>query len=185
MKKISLLLLSFLLMGACTKKDKQYIIDKKQVGKITDSTKVKNLSAIFSRDSIVKNTEGESAFEAYDEYTVFDKKTKKPLLLIIPKETNNPESLIKQVEILNPKYNTTKGININSSFGQIKKAHKIGNLETSLNYIVVYLDDLNAIIDIRKTELPLSLQNNPSLKIDKTMIPEKAKLKHFIVFINE
>jgi len=185
MKKITLLVFSILLIGACTNKNKQYIIDKNQVGPITDSTKVKNLNSIFPTDSIVKNTEGESAFETYDEYTLFDKKTKKPLLLIIPQQTNNPESVIKQVEILNPRYKTEKGININSTYAEVKKAHKIGHLETSLNYIVLYLDDLNAIIDIRKSELPLRLQNNPGLKIDKTMIPEKAKMKHFIVFIND
>jgi len=185
MKKLNLILFSLLILGACTKENKQYTIDKKRVGKITDSTKVKDLEKIFIKDSIVKNTEGDSAFEAYDEYTVFDKKTKEPLLIIIPKQTNDPESVIKEVDILSPKYQSLKGITIESTYGQVKKAHKIGKLDTSLNYIVLYLDDLNAIMDIRKSELPLSLQNNPSLKIDQTMIPDKAKMKHFIVFIND
>ncbi len=185
MKKIGILLFSFLLIGACTQKENQYIIKNKQVGKINDSTKVSQLEQIFSNDSIVKNTEGVSAFESYDEFVVFDKNSNEPLLLIIPEETNNPESLIKQVEILDPRYKTQKGININSSYGEINKAHKIKKIETSLNYIVVYIDDLNAIVDIKKSELPLRLQNNPGLKIDKTMIPDKAKIKHFIVFINE
>jgi hypothetical protein len=185
MKKINLILVALFFIGACANKEKTYLINKKQVGKITTETKVKDLNKIFAKDSIVKNTEGESAFESYDEYTVFDKKTKEPLLLIIPNKTKDENALIKQVEILSPKYNTYKGINLQSSFGQIKKAHKIGNVETSLNYIVLYLDDLNAIIDIRKSELPLQLQNNPGLKIDQTMIPDKAKVKHFIVFINE
>ncbi len=185
MKKISFIILSILLIGACKHKDNEFLISKKQVGKINDSTRVKELAKIFSNDSIVKNSEGESAFESYDEYLIIDKKSKKPLLLIIPQETNQPESLIKQVEILSPLYHTDKGISIDSDFGAINKTHKIGKVDTSLNYIVLYLDDLNAIVDIRKSELPLRLQNNPGLKIDQTMIPEKAKIKHFIVFINE
>ena len=185
MKKIGLLILSLLFIGACSKENKKYLIGKKEVGQITDTTKVKDLEKIFIHDSIVKNTEGDSAFEVYDEYTVFDKKTKKPLLLIIPQETNNPNSLIKQVEILSQRFKTRKGTGIHSTFGEIQKAHHIGKVETSLNYIVLYLDDLNAIIDIRKSELPLRLQNNPGLKVDETMIPDKAKMKHFIVFINE
>ncbi len=182
---LSIVLLISLFMFSCQKENKDFIIAKKQVGKITDSTKIKELKTIFGQDSIAKNTEGQGAFEAYDEYTVYDKKTHKPLLVIIPQKTGDDESLVKQVEILDGKFKSDKGISFNSKFGEIKKAHKIGKVDESFKYLVIYLDDLNATIDIKKNVLPLDAQNNPGLKIDETMIPDDAKIKHFIVFFND
>ncbi len=184
-QKISILVILTLAILSCTQKNTDFLISKKQVGKITDSTKVKDLKALFKNDSLIKNTEGQSAFEAYDEYTLYDKKTKKPVLIIVPTKPNDDNSLIKTVEIINDKFKTDKGISINSNFKDFKQSHKVGKVDESFKYLVVYIDDLNATVDIKKSELPLEAQNNPSIKVDATIIPENAKIKHFIVFIND
>ena len=184
MKKILIFLL-ILAIGACSQKEDKFVIANKQVGKITDSTRVKDLKTLFKNDSIIKKTEGEGAFEPYDEYLIYDKKQNKAILTVIPVKAGDENSKIRQVEILDNKFHTNKGINLKSTFGELKKMHKIGKIDKSFKYIVVFIDDLNATVDINKTELPLNAQNNRSIKIDETIIPDKAGFKHFVVFINE
>ena len=184
MKKIFIFLL-ILTISACSKKEEKFVISNKQVGKITDSTRVKDLKTLFKNDSIVKKTEGEGAFEPYDEYVIYDKKQKTPLLTVIPVKPKDEDSKIRQVEILDNRYQTIHGIHLHTNFGELRKSHKIGKIEKTFRYIVVYVDDLNATVDIEQTELPLNAQHNRSIKIDETIIPNQAKIKHFIVFINE
>jgi len=184
-KQIFGIVLLLAVIFSCGKKDNKFTIGKKQVGKILDSTKISELKNIFKQDSIIKKTEGEGAFESYDEITVINKNTKKPLLIIIPKKSGKTESLIQQVEIMSPLYKTKNNIGLNSKFIDIKKYHKIGKIEKTFKYLVVYLDDLDATMDFNKNVLPLNAQNNPGITIDATMIPDNAKPKHFVLFFNE
>ncbi len=170
---------------ACQTEQTQYIIKNKQVGKLTDSTTVAQMKELYKNDSIVKNTEGQSAFEPYDEYVIFDKTTQKPLCVVIPKERNNEQSVIKQVEIKSPLFKTEKGVGLNSDFGTFKQNHKIGRIDETFKYIVVFIDDLNATIDMKKDVIPLNARNDSSIKIDETLIPDHSKINHFVVFLNE
>jgi hypothetical protein len=36
-----------------------------------------------------------------------------------------------------------------------------------------------------KDVLPLNSRNDSSIKIDKTMIPDNSKIKHFVMFFND
>jgi len=185
MNKYLILLAIAIVFTSCETKTSDFVIKNKQVGKLTDSTTVASMKKLYASDSIVKNTEGQSAFEAYDEYTIIDKKTKKPLLVVVPIKVNDEQSKIKRIEIKSDLYKTAKGVGLTSNFGMFSKNHKLNRIEETFKYIVVFVDDLNATIDMTKDVLPLNSRNDSSIKIDKTMIPDNSKIKHFVMFLNE
>jgi len=185
MKKIIYLLILVIGLTACQNEQDQFVIKNKQVGKITDTTTVAQMKELYKNDSIVKNTEGQSAFEPYDEYVIFDKNTKEALCVVIPKERDNEQSVIKQVEIKSPRFKTEKGVGLDANFGAFKQNHKIGRIDETFKYIVVFIDDLNATIDMKKDVIPLNARNDSSIKIDETLIPDHSKINHFVVFLNE
>ncbi len=174
-----------LLIVSCQTKSNDFIIKKNQVGKLTDTTTVARMKQLYQNDSIVKLTHGESAFEPYDEYVIIDKNTKKALLVVVPQKMNDEQSPLKHVEIKSAEFKTEKGVGLDSNFGQLKKQHKIGRIDETLKYIVVFIDDLNATVSIPKDVIPLNAQHNATIKIDETLIPDNAKIKDFIVFLNE
>ena len=110
-----------LLIASCQTKTNDFIIKNKQVGKLTDSTTVAQMKQLYINDSIVKDTYAESAFDPYEEYTIFDKKTKKALLAVVPKKIEDEQSLIKRIEIMSPEFKTGQGVGLLSNFGDIKK----------------------------------------------------------------
>ena len=176
---------AILMFVSCQTKTNDFIIKNKQVGKLTDTTTVAQMKQLYKNDSIYKKTPGKTAFEPFDEYHLVDKKSKKELLVIIPKKMNEEQSLLKRIEIKSPLFKTEKGVGLASSFGDFKKHHKIGHIDQTFKYIVVFIDDLNATISLSKDVLPLNAQHNPAIKIDATLIPDKAEIKDFIVFLNE
>ena len=185
MKQTLIILFAIIAFTSCEKKSKDFIIAKKQVGKITDSTTVAQMKEWYKTDSIVKNTEGQGAFEPYDEYKIIDKKDKKLLMIVVPVKTGDEASLIKYVEIKSDRFHTDKGVSIASDFGTLNKNHKLGKIDESLKNIVIYVDDLNATVNMRKDVLPLNVRNDASIKIEATLIPDNAKIKDFVVFMNE
>lgn len=185
MKRIIYILVAMLVITACQKEENHFVIKNKQVGKLTDSTTIAQMKILYKNDSIVKNTEGQSAFEPYDEYSIYDKKTKEILLVVIPQKVNDENSLIKQVEIKSKLFKTGKGTGLYSDFSAFKQNHQIGRIEETFKYIVVFIDDLNATVDMSKDVLPLNAQNDRHIKIDAGLIPDHAKIKHFVVFLNE
>ncbi len=185
MKKIILTGLILVGLAACQTKTNDLIIKNKQVDKLTDSTTVGQMKQLYQNDSIVKHTQGASAFEPYDEYTIIDKKSKEVLMVVIPQKMNDDQSVIKQVEIKSPRFKTEKGVGLDSDFGSFKQNHKIGRIDETFKYIVVFIDDLNATIDMPKDVLPLNARNDSSIKIDETLIPDHSKIKHFVVFLND
>ena len=182
---LTTLTFALLLIASCQTKTNDFVIKNKQVGKLTDTTTVAQMKQLYQNDSITKITHGESAFEPYDEYSIIDKKTHKVLMLIVPQKMNDEQSLLKQVEIKSVEFKTEKGIGLDSNFGDFKKHHKIGRVDETLNYIVVFIDDLNATISMPKDVVPLNAQHNSAIKIDETLIPDNAKIKDFTVFLNE
>ena len=182
---LTTLTLVLLLIASCQTKTNDFVIKNKQVGKLTDTTTVAQMKQLYQNDSIVKKTHGETAFEPYDEYAIIDKKTKETLMLVVPQKVNDEQSLLKHIEIKSPQFKTGKGISLASSFGEFKKQHKVGHIDETFKYIVVFIDDLNATINMPKDVLPLNAQHNSQIKIDETLIPDNAKIKDFIVFLND
>ncbi len=184
MKYLSLISL-FVIITSCQTQNNDFIIKNRQVGKLTDSTTVAQMKQLYQNDSIVKKTQGNAAFDPYDEYTIIDRKSKSVLMVVIPKKINDETSILKQVDIKSPKFQTEKGVNLNATFGDFKAKHKIGRIDETFKHIVVFIDDLNATIDLDKDVIPLNARNDSSIKIDETLIPDHSKIKDFVVFLND
>ncbi len=185
MKKIIFILLIIAAFTACQSNNGRFVIKNKQVGNLTDSTTVAQMKQLYQNDSIVKKSHQQTAFAPYDEYTIYDKSNKEILLVVTPVKINDEQSIIKQVEIKSPRFKTEKGVNLNSKFVDFKKHHKIGHIDETFKHIVIFIDDLNATIDMNKDVLPLNARNDRTIKIDETLIPDNAKINHFVVFLND
>ncbi|NRD21093.1 hypothetical protein HNV08_13630 [Winogradskyella eckloniae] len=175
-------LISVLLVASCAK-DKApdpFLIKKNQIGLLNDSTQVKDLEAVFSSDSIVRFIAGDEFVGSVNTIEVFEKGGKK-LLDISPRETLDSTSVIASVRILDQRYKTDKNISALSTFKDIKEAYKISKVDNLINVIVVSVNEINASFTIDKNELPASMRFDMDMNIDPIQIPEKAKIKHFML----
>jgi len=173
-----------LLIVSCSNSSK-FKIEKRKIGELTTQTKIKDLSTIFKKDSIVRNlsegAQGDNYFQEDDEYFVYEKGGKL-LLTIMPKEQLDSTSTIKSVEIHDERFKTETGININSSFSDINSSNNINRVESTFSSATLFIDDLNATIAIDKEEL--GLKEFSTQKVTLEQIPDLAKMKSFIIWFN-
>jgi hypothetical protein len=88
---------------------------------------------------------------------------------------------IETIEILSNQFKTIKGININSTFGDINKNHNISSIQNMINNIVVFVDEIDAYFIIDKNNLPIELRAGTEKKIESINIPSKSKIKRFMI----
>ncbi len=105
-------------------------------------------------------------------------------MLISPRGLNDPEALISSFQFFDTRYKTDKGLNVGSTFKDIKDNYKIANIETTISTVVVFLADSDIFINIDKKELPENLRYNPDLVIEASNIPDGAKIKYFMLSWN-
>jgi hypothetical protein len=180
--QIVIVLFCAILLVSCTREIpvNPFLIQKHQIGLLTDSTQVKDLDVIFSRDSVVRYIAGDEFAGSVNIIEVFEKGGKK-LLDLSPKEALDSTSLISSVRIIDQRYRTEKDISVLSTFKDIKENYKISKIDNLINSIVVSVNDINASFTIDKKELPASLRFDMDLNIDPIQVPEKAKIKYFMV----
>ena len=184
-KIIYLLLVSFLFMQ-CAKKD-QFLIEKDKVGPLTKETQIKDLSSIFSEDSIVANLYADKEIDKRlftvenDVYLIYSKK-QKLLLEIVPTNLNDKSSGIKSIQIFDNSYKTSKGISLQSTFKDIKAHYKVNKVETTLTSATLFIDELNATISIDKKDLGMNSFSRAEVAINQ--IPDLAKIKYFTIWFN-
>jgi uncharacterized lipoprotein YehR (DUF1307 family) len=180
----SLVALLIVSISSCTDSER-FEIEKGKIGHLTTNTKIQELSKIFKNDSIVTNLSegslGDNYFQDDDEYLIYDKEGKH-LLTIIPKEQLDSTSTIKSVEIYDDRYKTITGLNIRTTFADIRANNNINKIESSFSSATLFIDDLNATIAIDKEELGLKAFSNQKVRLDQ--IPDLAKMKTFIVWFN-
>lgn len=171
-----------LLLASCAKDSKPnpFLINKHQIGLLTDSTQVKELDSIFANDSIVRFIAGDEFAGAVNSIEVFEKGGKK-LLDLSPKEALDSTSVISSIRIMDERYKTEKNISTLSTFKDIKTAYKISKIDNLINSVMISVNEINATFTIDKKELPGSLRFNMDATIDPIQIPEKAKIKFFIL----
>ncbi|WP_225036969.1 hypothetical protein [Winogradskyella sp. SM1960] len=171
-----------LLITSCTKDKAQnpFEIAKNHIGLLTDSTQVKELDAIYSKDSIVRYVSGDDYIGSVNTIEVYEKGGKK-LLDLTPRKAKDSTSVIKSVNIIDSRYSTNKKISNLSTFKDIKAAYKISKIDNLINVIVVSVNEINASFTIDKKELPASMRFDMDMAIDPIQIPEKAKIKYFMI----
>ena len=170
-----------ILIFSCKKEQDPFLIGKQNIGLLTDSTQVKDLEMVFPNDSIVNfKINGEFSNNS-TEIEIFEKGGKK-LLVLESSQPMDSTAVIKSVQIMDPRYKTSKNITTLSTFKDINDNYKISKITNLLSSVVVFVDDINASFTIDKKELPAELRFDMSLNIEKIQIPEKAKIKYFFVY---
>lgn len=178
MKKIILLASIAVLIIACGTDSDPFLIDANRVGPITKETKTHQLDSIFKNDSIHRSNSGE--FSNSNEIEIYDEDGS-PLLILEPVQQFDSTSTLSYIQILDPKFETAKGLNVNSTFGDVVEEYNISRIENTLNSAVVFIDELNLYLTIDKKELPSSLRYDTDSRISASQIPDNAKIKYFMV----
>ena len=179
-KKIFFTGLVVFLFVQCAKEKDSFLISNNAVGNLTIGMKIKQVDSIFAMDSIVRLSPRQNQSSSFGELEIYEKSGKK-LLLISPRNNYDPDALIENFKFFDDRYKTVKGLNINSTFKDIKENYEIANIETTFSTVLIFLKDSDLFINIDKKELPENFRYNPNLVIDVTNIPNEAKIKYFML----
>ena len=180
LKKIIAIISVTLLFIECKEEINPFLISNDSVGALTRGMTIKEIDSIFAQDSIVKLYAQNEELPAQGEVEIYDKNGTK-LVSISPVTNNDPDALISNFQFFDPRYKTDKGLNLSSTFKDIKANYKILNIETTISTVVIFLEDNDLFINIDKNELPENFRYNPNLVIDITNIPDEAKIKYFML----
>ena len=176
------LLICIILTTSCAKDTapNPFLVGKNHIGLLTDSTQVKDLNSIFSTDSVVRSIAGDEFAGSINMIEIYEKGGKK-LLDISPREVLDSTSLISSVRIIDERYKTEKTISTLSTFKDLNEAYKISKIDNLIDAIVISVNEINASFTIDKKELPASMRFDMNMTIDAIQIPEKARIKYFMV----
>lgn len=173
-------ILASLLFVQCGKKSDPFLIQKGAVGLLTKDIQMRQIDSLFANDSIVKLSPIKDALGTQGEVEVYEKGGVK-LLLISPEDENDPNSVISNIQIFDDRYKTNKGLHKGSTFKDVKTNYTISDIETTINAVVVFLQDSDIFITIYKNQLPENLRYDPSVSVEASQIPDDAKFKYFMV----
>ena len=180
LKKIIAIVTVTLIFIQCKEEINPFLISNDSVGALTRGMTIKEIDSIFAQDSIVKLYAQNEELPTQGEVEVYEKNGTK-LVSISPVTNNDPDALISNFQFFDPRYKTDKGLNLSSTFKDIKANYKISNIETTISTVVIFLEDSDLFINIDKNELPENFRYNPNLVIDITNIPDEAKIKYFML----
>ena len=180
LKKIIAIISVTLLFIECKEEINPFLISNDSVGALTRGMTIKEIDSIFAQDSIVKLYAQNEELPTQGEVEIYKKNGTK-LVSISPVTNNDPDALISNFQFFDPSYKTDKGLNLSSTFKDIKANYKISNIETTISTVVIFLEDSDLFINIDKNELPENFRYNPNLVIDITNIPDEAKIKYFML----
>ena len=178
MKILPILCLLILVVVGCKKEvNTEFSITKDRVGKVTRSTLIKDLETIYAEDSIVRKDPDTELGKSSGNIEIF-KKGGDHLLSITP----NSDSLqkIQNIRIYDSRFRTANGINLLSTFKDIKAHYSIKKVVTSMNNVVILLKDSDLYFTISKDDLPADLRFG-SNNIDAVQIPDQAEIKYMMV----
>ena len=179
-KKIIAIVSVTLIFIQCKEEINPFLISNDSVGALTRGMTIKEIDSIFAQDSIVKLYAQNEELPTQGEVEIYKKNGTK-LVSISPVTNNDPDALISNFQFFDPSYKTDKGLNLSSTFKDIKANYKISNIETTISTVVIFLEDSDLFINIDKNELPENFRYNPNLVIDITNIPDEAKIKYFML----
>lgn len=179
MRKIFIIIGLALCFIQCQKeKDTTFLITKSSIGKLNKNSLARDLEVIYDQDSIVKDTTRLLSGYGVKKIKVFEKGGNH-LLTLTPTSDSIPT--IENIRIYDTRFQTEKGIGINSTFKDIKEKYTISKILTSLNNIVVILKNTDVYFTIDKKELPSTIRYNSNVNIEAVQVPDTAKVKYMMV----
>jgi PBP1b-binding outer membrane lipoprotein LpoB len=179
------LILFCLILSSCKKEQNPYLIEKQNVGLLTDSTQVKDLKTIYSNDSIVNFIDSDAFTGNTNSIEIFEKGSQNLLLVLTPSQLQDSTAVIKSIRVMDSHFVTGKNISTLSTFKDISANYKISRIDNLINSVVVSVNEINASFTIDKKELPANLRFDMELKIEAIHIPDNAKIKYFFITWNK
>lgn len=180
MKNLLFTAMLILIVVSCKKEINPFLVEKHNIGFLTDSTQVKDLESVFPNDSIVKFVGGDEFTGNINNIDIFDK-TGNHLLVLTPNEALDSTAVIDNIRIMDPRYKTAKNITNLSTFKDIQNAYKVNRIDNLINSINVNVNEINAYFTIDKKELPANLRFDMKMTIEASQIPDDAKIKYFMI----
>jgi hypothetical protein len=178
MKYLPGLVLFLCVFCACQKEaDPRFSISADGVGPISKTSTIAELDVLFASDSIVRPDTLPSGRSASEVIEVYEKGGK---LLLSISQTSDSIPGIANIRIRDPRYMTPEGINVGSTFKDIREKLKVKKVITSLNNVVILIKDSDVYFTISKEELPAELRF-VNTDIDMIQIPDKAKIKYMMI----
>jgi len=169
-KFIGLLLLSIIFVQCG--QDKDTMILKNQLGKITKDTSLEELDKIFKNDSIEKRPVDTELTREYRVYGA-DGKT---LLVFLTQVRNDSIKGLELVNIFSDQYVTEKGISTKSTYKDVADNYSIEKIETSFSAAILFVDELNATVLLNKSDLNLDEFDMREIRADQ--IPDEASINY-------
>jgi len=181
---------ALILLGLCatiiscnTDEENLYLITPTQVGPLKKQIKINQLDSVFKNDSIVRQTSGPQDFRSTDEIKIYGEDGSM-LMSLEPLQEFDSTSTIGYIRIIDARYETKNGLNVNSTFKDVMENYTISRIENTINSAVVFLDEINAYLTIDKSQLPSNLRYDTDSKIMASQIPDDAKIKYFMIYWN-
>ena len=180
MKKIIYILaILMVIMTSCKKEvDTTFLITETSIGMLNKRSLARDIEVIYHQDSIVKDTVALRFGNGAKKIQIFEKGGSH-LLTLTPSSDSIPT--IENVNIVDPRFKTEKGIGITSTFKDIKEKYTIKKILTSLTNVIVFVKGSNVYFTIDKKELPPNIRYDSSVKVEEVQIPDDAKLKYFMM----
>tara|TARA_R110002049_G_scaffold33535_13_gene110438 strand:- start:6931 stop:7476 length:546 start_codon:yes stop_codon:yes gene_type:complete len=178
MKKITSMALAAITLVTiqCSKSTgTDFLITTSSFGKLTKQHTVNDLEVIFANDSIVRGNDLQ--FNVAKQKQHIYEKGGKPLFSV----SISNDTIINNIQVLDPRYTTDKGVGLGSTFKDIKDNYTISKVITSINNVVLFIKDSGIYFTIDKQELPANLRYAVSAKIEAIQIPDAAKIKYMMI----
>ena len=180
MKNLVLSIIIVLIIVSCANEQDPFLIEKHNIGLLTDSTQVRQLDSIFINDSIVKFVGGDEFTGNINNIDIYDK-AGNHLLVLTPNEALDSTAVISNIRIMDSRYKTKKNLSNLSTFKDIHGNYKINRIDNLINSINVNVNEINAYFTIDKKELPANLRFDMKMTIEASQIPDDAKIKYFMI----
>lgn len=183
----------------CTTENPKFKVNKDSIGLLTKNTKISDLETIYAEDSIVtgagipklknslnaeipvQNDSVKSIINPNLNYQKIEIYEKGGLHLLTLTPATDTTSTIENIRIHDVRYTTDKGLNMNSTFKDIKEKYSIKKIITSMNNVLILTKDSGLYFTIDKKELPESLRYDTSVNIEEVQIPDTAKIKYMML----
>ncbi len=166
---------------SCSKKTDPFEIGTDHIGNLKQTTKVNEIETIFNNDSVVKRIAGDEFIGTSNEINVFEKGGKH-LLALEASEEFDSTATITSIQVIDPRFKTTKGLSVKSTFKDIKDNYKISKISSTFSNIVIDIKEINAFVSISKKELPSELRYDSNVQIEAAQIPDTAKISYFWLY---
>tara|TARA_R110002167_G_scaffold94258_25_gene251822 strand:- start:1422 stop:2003 length:582 start_codon:yes stop_codon:yes gene_type:complete len=175
---IPFLLLGLMLTHCEEQTDSTFLVTDTAIGKLEKGSLIRDIALIYANDSLVKDTTALNLGNMAKKLRVYEKGGKL-LLTLSPSRDSIPR--VDNVRFEDPRFKTEAGININSTFKDIKNAYTIKKVLTSTNNLLILVKQTEVYFTISKEQLPSSLRYASSANIEAVQIPDNAKIKYMML----